>query len=210
MFDRYVSLGRDCEVGFQLKRVRGSQESGFFNWNFTDCRALLSILEADFAGILKEENLSMHAGGAMLRDASHDYFLHHEFDVTLFKTAPDFAEKLARLRAKFNYFVELFRGGASTAGQTAYFLKLCDPANAREAALAIHNALARYHAARPFTLIVLQSQEAKADDWGIVNLHNRYVRRFAPHDDNVDAHLPSWDEIFREFPHREGLKLADY
>jgi hypothetical protein len=206
-FDRYVSLGRDCEVGFQLKRVRGAQESGFFNWNFTEPEALLSLLKSNFFGILQENNLSIHLDGALVRDSSHGFFVHHDFDIKSFKSAPDFPKKLKRLQDKFTYFVDTFRKGAQSPGRTAYFFK-CEIPDARDAALAIRAELGRYHEQNSFSLIVVQTSDRAEVDWGISAIHNRYLKRFSPHDETLDAHVPSWDNIFREFPHRIPLRLA--
>lgn len=208
-FDRYASLGRDCEVGFQFKRVLGFQESGFFNWNYTDPEALLSLLSADFAGILQPENLTLHTGGALVRDAAHGYFLHHEFDVERFKAAPDFGLKLAALRQKSQYFIQSFRKNAASPGRTAYFFK-CEAPEARSLALRIQSLLQRYHTGGGFVVLVLQTEDRAEPDWGVPGIHNRYLKRFAPYDDTLDAHVPSWDKVFIEFPHKTPLKLANY
>lgn len=209
LFDRYVSLGCNCEVGFQLKRVRGAAESGFFTWNITEPDALISLLESDFSGILRKENLSVHTGGHLVRDTSHDFMVHHLFDPVQFKSAPDFEDKLEALRAKFDYFVRKFREEAASPGHTAYFYKNVhsDP---RGFALQVQALLKRYHGANPFTLILLQPVENMAPDWGLPGIRNRYLKRFAPYDDTPDGHVPSWDAVFREFPHREPLLLANY
>ncbi len=209
MFNRYASLGRDCEVGFQLKRVRGAQETGFFNWNITDPSALVSLLESDFKGILQPKNLSLHDDGGLVRDSSHDFMVHHEFDPSLFKSAPDFLEKLARLQAKFAHFVNLFRIAAASPGRTAYFYK-CAESGARELALKVQLLLSRYHGQNPFDLIILQTADRHEPDWGIPGIYNRYLKRFAPFNDTPDAHVQSWDAVFRAFPHNEPLRLAGY
>lgn len=209
-FDNYTSLGRDCEVGFQLKRVRGAPEAGFFNWNITDAPALLALLEHDFAGILEAENLSLHGGGSLVHDASHDFMVHHEFDKKLFKDAPDFTRKLKVLRSKFAHFEKKFRETAAAPGKkTAYFYK-CTHSEARELALAVQTLLARYHGANPFTIVIILTKDRFETDWGLPGIHNRYVERFAPYNDTPDAHVPSWDAIFREFPHKQPLNLANY
>jgi hypothetical protein len=209
VFDQYTSLGRDCEVGFQFKRVLGFQESGFFNWNYTDPEPLLSLLSSDFAGILEANNLSVHADGALIHDASHHFFLHHEFDIHLFQNASDFSEKLIKTKNKFDYFIHEFKKAAHSNTRTAYFLKYEAP-DARTFALKLQAELKRYHEENPFTVIVLQTIDRAEDDWGVAGIHNRYLKRFAPYDDTLDAHVPSWDNIFREFPHKSPLRLANY
>ncbi len=209
VFDRYVSLGCNCEVGFQLKRVRGGAESGFFTWNITEPAALISLLETDFAGILQKSNLSVHTGGHLVRDASHDFMVHHDFDPVAFMQAPDFDDKLTLLHEKFEHFLRKFRQSAAAPGNTAYFYKnnLDDP---RGFALRVQELLGRYHGDTPFTLIVLQTEDRAEPDWGLPGIRNRYLKRFAPYDDTPDGHVPSWDAVFREFPHREPLTLVNY
>lgn len=209
IFDRYTSLGRDCEVGFQIKRVLGFQESGFFNWNYTDPEPLLSLLSSDFSGILEAENLSVHTGGALIRDASHDFFMHHEFDINLFKDAPDFSKRLVDLKAKFDYFINEFKKSAASPNHTAYFLKY-EAANARGFALKVQAELTRYHKGNPFAIILLQTSDRAESDWCLSGIHNRYLKRFAPYDDTLDAHVPTWDNVFREFPHKSPLRFANY
>lgn len=209
VFDRYVSLGSNCEVGFQLKRVRAAAESGFFTWNITEPDALISLLDSDFSGILHKENLSLHTGGHLARDKSHDFMVHHLFDPVQFNSAPDFDDKLQTLKAKFDYFVRKFREEAALPGRTAYFYKNVH-SDARGFALQVHALLKRYHRANPFTLIVLQPAETMAPDWGIPDIRNRYLKRFAPYDDTSDGHVPSWDAVFREFPHRKRPLLENY
>jgi hypothetical protein len=209
MFDRYASLGRDCEVGFQLKRVRGAQETGFFNWNITDPKALLSLLSSNFAGILQSENLTLHGDSGLVRDASHDYMVHHEFNISLFRDAPDYSEKLLKLQEKFIYFADLFRQAAASPGRTAYFYKCAEP-GARELCLTLQPLLARYHGENPFDIIVLQTQDKREPDWALPGIHNRYLKRFAPFNDTPDAHIISWDAVFREFPHKEPMRLVNY
>lgn len=209
VFDRYVSLGCNCEVGFQLKRVRGVSESGFFTWNITEPAALVSLLENDFSGILSRENLTLHEGGHLMHDASHDFMVHHSFDPVAFKDAPDFDKKLVELRGKFQHFVNKFRQNAAEPGRIAYFYK-GSLKNPQGFALQVHALLKRYHRQNPFSLIVLQSSDHHMPDWGLPGIHNRYLKRFSPYSDTPDAHVPSWDAIFREFPHRKPLHLANY
>lgn len=209
VFDRYASLGRDCEVGFQIKRVLGRQESGFFNWNYTDPEPLISLLSSDFFGILEPENLSVHTGGALIHDASHGFFMHHEFDIEQFRDAPDFLKRLADLKEKSNYFIDDFKRAAASREKTVYFLKY-EATDARSFALRVQAELTRYHQTNPFTIVFLQTEDRAESDWCLRGIHNRYLKQFAPYDDTLDAHVPTWDDIFREFPHKSPLRLANY
>ncbi len=57
-FDEYVSLGSDCEVGFQFRRVLGHDSSSFCNWNVTGIAALERLLATRFAEVLQEQNIA--------------------------------------------------------------------------------------------------------------------------------------------------------
>jgi hypothetical protein len=117
--------------------------------------------------------------------------------------------KLKKLQQKFKFFSDSFRRDVQSPETTAYFFK-CDVPDAKDIALTVKSELIRYYRKNAFSLIVLQTIDNAEADWGISGIHNRYVKRFAPYDDTLDAHVPSWDNIFREFSHRQALKLANY
>jgi hypothetical protein len=135
--------------------------------------------------------------------------LHHEFNPEKFKESEDFSNKLNQLRSKFTHFLEAFKGRASSQACTAYFYK-CSAPNAQDRAIATHEALARYHGCNPFHLIILQSSDRSESDWKIPGISNRYLKRLAPPDDAPDAHVESRDFVFHEFPHKGGMRLANY
>jgi hypothetical protein len=208
-FDHHVSLGYDCEVGFQFKRALGKSHSGFFTWNVSTPESIVSLLTSGFSGILEADNLTPAANGHMAHDASHNFYFHHEFDPEKFKDDIEFSDKLERLRGKFGYFIDGFKRRAKSAQRTVYFYK-CITSDAKERSRAIYGALAPYHSGNPFHLVVLQTSESEEPDWNILGISNRYLKRFAPHYDATDAHVGSWDTVFHEFPHIGGMKLADY
>ncbi len=61
-----------------------------------------------------------------------------------------------------------------------------------------------------FILIVLQTSDNEEPNWELPRVYNRYLKRFSPIDDTPDAHVPSWDNVFQEFPHKKPLRLANY
>lgn len=204
-----MSLGSNCEVGFQIKRVLQRQVSGFFNWNVTSPTALISLLTSHFDGILQKDKLSFHGNGALVRDSSHDFMVHHRFDKTLFKDEPEFDDKLRDLAGKFTHFIESFETSARQPGETVYFYKGVIE-NPQSFALEVQSLLCGYHGNADFDLVIIQTEDCREPDWKLDRIHNRYLKRFAPASDAPDGHVQGWDKIFREFPHRDGLHLANY
>jgi hypothetical protein len=212
-YDQYVSLGHNCEVSFQHRRVLGRGDSGFFSWNITTLPALESLISNDFVGILQEEQLEDSGDGFLLRDRSHNFLFHSPFLKNDFRADPDYAEKLKKLRSKFAHFYEKFHANARSGERVAYFYKAqvnTPSEEVRVGAHRVHQLLMGLHDTRPFSLIVLQQEEQREAPWPEKGIFNRYLKRLAPWHDATDGHVSSWDRIFQEFPHTDGLRLAGY
>lgn len=209
MFTNYISLGANCEAAFQFRRVLGHDSSSFFSWNVTDFSALKSLLGCNFAGILESTNLQVHGDGFMLRDLSHNYLFHSPFGNEMPVGGSDVELKLHELRSKFSYLIEKFRRQAHE-GASALFYVTSDGENVKGKAAEVRDILYNFFRRDAFILVVIQDQSAQEAEWESKNLANRYVRRLAPWYDATDGHVSSWDAIFREFPHEQGLHLAGY
>ncbi len=209
-FSHWVSLGFNCEVAFQMRRVLGRDSSSFFSWNITPLAALSSLLDSRFAGILQPGNLSDHGDGVLVRDASHGYSFHSPFATPNPHDDPAFAGKLAEFRVKVGYLLDKFAAIAASGEPVAYFHRTEEP-DARAIGEHLMELLGRYHGeVRNFVLVLIQPQDRQEPDWATPRLANRYLRRLAPFDDAPDGHVQSWDRIFAEFPHREPMRLAGF
>ncbi|WP_052213698.1 hypothetical protein [Belnapia sp. F-4-1] len=212
-FDEYISLGSDCEVGFQFRRVLGHDSSSFFSWNVTSIAALERLLATRFDGVLQEANISAHADGSMLLDGGYGYKFHSPFRGHDFRADPDYHARWADHLEKTGYLIGKFLRGRPAGHRTAYFYKI-EPEEAvaelRRLLPAVRGQLLDIHGPSHFELVVVLPQDRFEQDWGEARIHNRYVRRLAPWHDATDGHVASWDRIFSEFPHTEPLRLAGY
>lgn len=210
MFDRYASLGNNCEVAFQIRRVLGKDSSGFFSWNVTPLKSLVALLENDFSGILQDGNLRHEPDKALLYDASYQFHVHSSFSRSDITEEAGHREKLEALRSKFHHFVLKFREAGADGSSTAYFLKTEDYGDVRPQIDLVADLLGKMHDGTPFKLIVARPLDRKDDNADGDHVAYRYLKRIAPWADATDGHVQSWDRIFREFPAKDGLRLAGF
>ena len=210
-FDHYVSLGYNCEVAFQFRRILGKDSASFFSWNITSFDSLKSLLRTRFDGILKAENLEPHWDGSLILDKSHQYYFHSPFQAPNPLDDANFEANLKTFQEKVNYLIEKLNSQANSGERVAYFYRT-DEGNARAHALDVYNYLREIlNNADNFTLIILQQEEKAEAEWGdVAGIKNRYLRRFAPGHDASDGHVQSYDKVFREFPSKEPMFFAGY
>jgi Putative papain-like cysteine peptidase (DUF1796) len=208
VFDHYVSLGNNCEVAFQMRRVLGYDRSNFFNWNITPVHSLISLLRSDFSDILEVHNLS-HGSGNLFHDAAHDYYLHTEFSYPDMMADGQFESKLELLRKKSEYLIEGFRTLA-TRGRIAFFYKTDETDSLPHHMNIVQDLLSKYVPIDQFLLIVAQPAANLAEPRNENNIMYRPLTRLAPAWDAHDGHVSSWDRIFAEFPHKQEMRLAGY
>ena len=56
MYDAYISLGSNCEAGFQLRRI-GYNDSSFFRWTLSPYKSTFNLIQNDFKNLFLKENL---------------------------------------------------------------------------------------------------------------------------------------------------------
>jgi hypothetical protein len=206
MYDEYISLGGRCETAFQFRRVLGRDSSSFFSWNVTPLPSLIRLLETDFAGILQPETLAPNEW--LVYDQSADYSFHLHGEGRKSKEHPDFLNNLAQFKEKADYLIQKLRDDARSGKRIAYFYRAEENYDLKPQAERVRDLLAALHGGINFTLIFVQEESRRTPDWNIEGVRNRYLTRFAPFNDQGDAHLLSWDKIFREFPHKEPLNFC--
>lgn len=209
MFKRYVSLGQNCEVAFQFRRVLGTDESSFFSWNVTDFNSAIQLIENDFKDILMESNLERHENGGMVKDKKYNYLFHTPFSTPEPCSDPEFALKLNGHRQKANYLINKMRESYSAEWKTAYFY-VSSETECRASSVALRDVLLKVHTKPNFTLIVLQDENMIEKSWDEQHLHNHYLKRLAPWHDATDGHVSSYDKIFRLYPHDGNNYYAGY
>lgn len=190
-FDEYVSLGGNCEVAFQLRRLLGRDSSSFFSWLFVDLDQVNALLGNRFAGILRPENLGRWPGGMVL-DQAYGYKFHSPFATEEPQADPEFEQKLADHRSKAEYLIDKLNQPA----RRAYFFKPMEPLTSPDGLEELRSHLAAIGG--DFALILLTEQPLNFELGD--RIFNRTLERFAPYDNATDGHEPSWDRVFSEFP----------
>jgi hypothetical protein len=204
LYSEYVSLGYNCEVGFQIRRVLGREDSSFFNWNITHMAQLKSLLASRFSGILKPDNLEQHADGGLVLDKSHGHLFHSPFATPNPFEDDKFEAHLEEYRNKTNYLIDKFYDVSGK--RRCYFYKSEVDVDRKDCTY-VRDELAKL-GNDDFSLVILRHRDLTEDPWGEDQIYLRYLRRLAPWDDAADGHIDSWDAVFREFPHRDPMRLA--
>jgi hypothetical protein len=212
-YDEYISLGSDCEVGFQIRRILGHDSSSYFSWNVTDLQALKRVLENRFEGVLQLGNVSVHGDGGLLNDHLYEYKFHSPFDRPDYENDPAFEAKFQDHREKSQYLIDKFLRERPADHATAYFYKVAvteEPGAPQRILPEVRDILAGIHGASPFNIIAVMAEDRREDPWGLPRIHNRTLRRIAPWNDAPDGHVNSWDRLFYEFPHKEPMRFSGY
>lgn len=205
MFNNYVSLGRNCEVAFQFRRIFKKDYAHYFHWLVTPFDSLLEILGNDFEGAFAKENLVATDDPDMIVDRRYRMKYHSPFKKELGRdlSGPRFDALHAEALDKYRFLAERFRTLAGSGNKVAYFVKV-DEADARSKAVALRDLLSGRYPGHDFQLVILQQAELAEADWGERRIANRYLERFAPFNRAGDGHVPSWDRVFAEFPLKPG------
>lgn len=203
-FDHYVSLGINCEVDFQFRRVlAGHEESGYFATGMTRLGTLLSLLNSGFAGICQPENLVYTGITSLVKDVAYDYTFHWVGPGIEEVSNPD-TEAFVRNSGRLHYLAAKFRRIAASGDSIAFFYA-CHDESPYEPLVQVAELLETRYGAENFKLIVVQTIDKLESDWEHPRLHNRYVERFAPWGNVIDASERCWDRIFAEFPFRHRV-----
>jgi hypothetical protein len=210
MYDHYMSLGINCEAGFQFRRVLGRDTSSFFNWNVTPADALEKLLENDFANIGAAENLRFEGNGTLVRDVLYDYHFHWVGE-GLDNVNDGASHEYRSNRSRLDYLVEKFRSTLQADSPIAFFYT-CNGGDVTDRLPRIEALLDKKYGAKEFKIIALLSEEhaSRVPTFDSPRLVCRTVKRFAPWSDATDGHVSSWDALFREFPHTAPMALSGY
>jgi hypothetical protein len=215
MYDFYTSLGENCEVAFQIRRILGMDDSSFFSWNITTVAAFNALMDGEFANVMETTNLQFYSD-SLIKDVRYGYMFHSDFICTEETVFRDFEERLTLKRDKARYLIEKLRINASSDGRILYIYKhsgLLDgdsDGSARSMAEGMLERLIRFHEKDNFDLVFVQDEAAREEDWAVPNLKNRYLARLASFADATDGHVQSWDRLFSEFQHVRPLRLSGF
>lgn len=200
-FDEYFALGHNCEVAFQLRRVLGRDENSFFSWGIFEIDALISLISTDFAGILESQNIGWDEVNNLPRDDSHGYSFHGPWSGRPHDD-PGFLDHLKGQQQKASYLIHRFH---NPKGRRCYFYKPPFTMPGEKVAQLADLLQARTPDA---VLVLLRHADHTPTEVRHPFVEERILNRFAPVSDATDGHVASWDRVFTEFAHTQGLRIA--
>gem|GEM_PF-1794151 len=212
-FDRYISLGDNCEAGLQFWRI-GYDESSIFRFTIIDSDKLINIIENNFTDIFDRENLVPASVDHMIRDTKTGIAFHSELYSAIdptngkrsFRNDYNFDEVFAKEKTKVEYFVQKWRELTSSKERVLYFIKKNQCSN-REDAENILNTFLKHYPEHDFLILYIQPITLFEPDWGFERLHNVYVDHLAPYDNTEEgADTTGWNELFRRYPRKNQLE----
>jgi len=217
-FDAFVSLGNNCEPAVQMVR-HGYDEGSFFRYSLSSTDEVCRLVLTDFAGVYQKENL-VPCSDNMVRDVLTGVSLHSDLRSQIdpatgerrFRTDYDFDAIYRREREKIGYLIEKWRRLTASDARVLYIRKHdgSDPrppegaphegGRGRVRAQVLSDALRTKYPNHDFTLLFLQTDDERQNDWGLPRVVNRYFTRFASRHAIHDGQIAEWDQLFADFP----------
>jgi len=205
MYNTYVSLGSNCEAGFQFKRI-GYDESSFFRWTLSPYSSTYNLIKNDFQNLYLKENL-VPVWNNMVEDhqyriSFHSHLLSKQNDQTgkrYFLTDYDFDKIYQEEYQKIQYFVNKWNSLVNSDKNVLYIIKE-ERHGSKSNAEKLLNLFKQKYPNHKFAIAYIQGQDKYEPDWGLDQLKNIYFPRFAPISQADDADTAAWDDLFNRFP----------
>lgn len=135
-FDKVLSLGKACEVAYQIRRNFPEQpESYFFDWLGTNKKGLLSILRADFEDFIAEEQIQPTRG--VDPRGRYQHVIQRTYGITMrhhFPADAPIAAGIPQNREKFAYLLQRWRGTLDTGKRILFIRRDTDASEGYKAA----------------------------------------------------------------------------
>lgn len=98
---RFVSIGFNCQVAYQIRRATGHGEAYVFDWLITPLPALLRAIEHGLVDMLRPQHLSINEAGNRVVDAATGLEHQHDFPTDEHhKVLPGFEAHVERARTR--------------------------------------------------------------------------------------------------------------
>lgn len=206
MQQSYASLGYNCEIAYQFRRVMGHDVSSYFNWCYGKPTSIAHMIERNFHQPFEYDMIS--SDGIMIWERKYDILYHgdvfNKSNQGKDKAAKDFfyrnlREKIEFLIVKWNYIV-------NSEINMIYFLKLRQDSESvgipRDIAILVRDAILQSYPHHQFKIVAVMSLEQGMieENWGEPLIYNRYIAQFAPDHDPEAGNSEEWNRIFHEFP----------
>ena len=210
MYDTYISLGTNCEAGFQLRRI-GHNESSFFRWTLSPYRSTFNLIENDFQDLYLPENL-VPVWDNMVEDTKYKISFHSKLlskqdqnsQQRVFLDSYDFEQTYQEEYRKIKYLVQKWYDLVNSDRSVLYIIKQEQHGSKYNAKKLLDLFEAKYPH-HQFAIAYIQHQDKQDAPWEYTKLHNIYFPRFAPIDHADCGDLNSWNELFTRFPLKQQL-----
>ena len=211
-FDQYVSLGDNCEAGFQFWRINYN-ESGIFRFVVIDSNSLINLIESDFKDLFEKENLKPASVDDMVWDTKTQVAFHSKLYSAIepesgerhFRNDYNFDNVYDNEKNKVEYLVNKWRELVSSQKRVLYFIKK-NQNPSREDAEKVLRTFQSCYPAHDFLILYIQPREFEESCWGYERLHNIYFDFLAPYDDSQKgADIAGWDNLFAQYPLRSNV-----
>ncbi|MBN2808194.1 MAG: hypothetical protein JXR80_01735 [Deltaproteobacteria bacterium] len=206
-FDHYISLGDNCEAGFQFWRINYN-ESSIFRFVVVDSDKLISLIRSDFQDLFVKENLKPAEIDSMIRDTKTSVAFHSKLYSKLdpqsgrrhFRNDYDFDKIYAVEKSKVDYLVNKWRKLTSSSDRVLYFIKR-NQFSSREDAEMVLEGFQSCYPGHNFLILYIQPRTLEEPSWGYEQLHNVYVDFLAPYENSQKgADINGWNKLFAQYP----------
>lgn len=212
-YDEYISLGSNCEIGFQFRRY-GKEPSSLFSWLVSDIDKITNILQQDFKGFYEFEDLIPYAHNMVKSTKSGFSFhsrMHSKYNSKIKKM--EFIHSIDKRReffekekSKYNYLIEKWNNLSMSDLKVVYFIK--DTFNYTDNQIifleqVIKNKFPKHN----FKIVVVREGKRLPKESFSSNVDICYVDFFSdkkhPAVEIID--LDSWDKIYALYPLKNAL-----
>lgn len=197
MFDKYISLGDNCEAGLNFSRI-GYEYSSLLRFAMTPSKSLMDLFDNDFANIFETITpVSNNMCQCQKYKISFHTKMHSEMvdGIRKYKNNIDIESLHKTDLEKIAYLREKFLSDMKSKDRILYFLKSKQNLT-KDYVSNIYNKIVAY-GGNP-TLLVLS--ENIIDPVENESIHYEHIPKFAPYTNAYDYDKTAWDEIFAKYP----------
>lgn len=197
MFDKYISLGDNCEAGLNFSRI-GYEYSSLLRFAMTPSKSLLDLFNNKFEGVFEEITpVSSNMCQCQKYKISFHTKMHSEIidEKRVFKKDIDIEEVHKVDLEKIAYLTKKLISDMKSQDKILYILK-CRQGLKKEFVRDVYSKISSY-GGNPTLLILSENILEQVDSEFI---HYEYMSRFAPHTNAYDYDKTAWDKIFAKYP----------
>jgi len=212
-YDEYVSLGGNCEIGFQFRRY-GKEPSSLFTWLVSDIDKIINVLSSDFENFYEFEDLVPYAHD-MVKSMQSGFAFHSRMHskYNLVKKKFEFIndentrrEFFQKEKSKYNYLIEKWNKLSQSNLRVVYFIK--DTFSYTESQiLKLEQVILEKNPNHKFKLVVIRegnTKERKSLSKNVDICHlNFFSDKKYPAVQIID--LAAWDMIYSYYPLKERI-----